>query len=103
VVSCIDLQDALCLAKSLPLEPLPNSLIHLHRLLRERPVGGCDFASCQVRDERIHALRHLRFEYGVVTRLDEEYRLFDDLLVKESLIFFPVCTALAIPIHWVQS
>lgn len=66
-------------------------------------MRGRDLAAGQPGDQHVHALGHLGLEDGVVSRLDEEHGLVDCLLVEERLVFFPVCTALAVPVYCIVS
>lgn len=77
----ISLQTALRPSHALSLEPLLDDLIYFLWLLSKRPVCRRNLAPRQIWNKSIHALRHFRLEDRVVCRLDEEYRLFDDLFV----------------------
>lgn len=75
------LQTAFHLAQTLAIEPLLDNLVYVLGLLCKCPVRSGDLTPREIWNKSIHALRHLGFENGIVCRLDEEYRLFDDLFV----------------------
>jgi hypothetical protein len=80
------LQRALhCGAKALIFKPFLDNGVDLFRFLRQSPVSGWYFPSGQVRQENVHALRHLWFKYRIVGRLHEEGRDRKGFLVQQTV------------------
>lgn len=67
--------------QALRVEPSCDDCVYFVRSLSKGPVRRFHLASGQVGEITIHAFRHLRLEYTIIRRLDEENGKRNDLLV----------------------